>query len=425
MQHRTSMPFPRRAIPPLIRIEQKLSREHLPDVRESVRARLLESSCLRSVKNGSRIAITAGSRGLGGFNELLAGTIDAVKAAGGEPFIIPAMGSHGGATAEGQTEILKRFGVTEESLGVSIRSTMQTQQLGPTETGAVAHLDQIAAGADGIIVLGRVKTHPENTAGVASGLLKMVTVGLGKQAGAQEAHSHGLWESVKAVPKLTMSRAKILCGVSVVENAYREPVVFEIVPPAYEAFKEADERLLKTAKQHVAKIPFNQLDVLVVDELGKSISGTGMDLNVIGKWRVEGGSREPDFHRIVALSLTYPSLGNGLGIGLADFTTRRFMNDYDPDVTYTNLLTASEPDVMNTSEGPLPLALSCDREAIEVALYSSLARSGPRICRIKNTACLHEIWVSEALLDEVKADSNLQIMDQPRPLEFNNKGDLF
>jgi hypothetical protein len=222
-----------------------------------------------------------------------------------------------------------------------------------------------------------------------------------------------------------MSRAKILCGVSVVENAYREPVVVEIVPPAYEAFKEADERLLKTAKQHVAKIPFKQLDVLVVDELGKSISGTGMDLNVIGKWRVEGGSREPDFRRIVALSLTYPSLGNGLGIGLADFTTKRLMNDYDPDVTYTNLLTASEPDVMNTSEGPLPLALPCDREAIEVALYSSLAGSTPRICRIKSTACLHELWVSEPLLNEVQDNKNLEIVDQPRSLEFNDKGDLF
>jgi hypothetical protein len=419
------MSFPRRAIPPLIRVEQKLSHEHLPDVRESARAQLLESGCLRAVKNGSRIAITAGSRGLGGFRELLAGVIDAVKAAGGEPFIIPAMGSHGGATAEGQTEILKRFGVTEESLGVGIRSTMHTQQLGPSETGAVAHLDQIAAEADGIIVLGRVKTHPENTAGVASGLLKMVTVGLGKQAGAQEAHSHGLWESVKAVPKLTMNRAKILCGVSVVENAYREPVVVEIVPPAYDAFREADERLLKTAKQHVAKIPFKQLDALIVDELGKSISGTGMDLNVIGKWRVEGGSHEPDFRRIVALSLTYPSLGNGLGIGLADFTTKRFMNDYDPDVTYTNLLTASEPEMMNTNEGPLPLALSCDREAIEVALYSSLAGSVARICRIKNTACLHEMWVSEPLLEDVKANSNLEIVDQPKPLEFNHRGDLF
>lgn len=419
------MAFPRRAIPPLIRVEQKLSREHLPDVQESVRAQLRESGCLRSVKKGSRIAITAGSRGLGGFRELLAGVVDAVKAAGGEPFIIPAMGSHGGATAEGQTEILKRFGITEDSLGVVIRSTLQTQQLGASDTGAVAHLDQIAAEADGIIVLGRVKTHPENTAGVASGLLKMVTVGLGKQAGAQEAHSHGLWESVKAVPKLTMARAKILCGVSVVENAYRQPVVVEIVPPAYEAFKKADERLLKTAKQHVAKLPFKQLDVLIVDELGKSISGTGMDLNVIGKWRIEGGSHDPDFRRIVALSLTYPSLGNGLGIGLADFTTKRFMNDYDPDVTYTNLLTASEPDVMNTSEGPLPLALSCDREAIEVALYSSLAGSAPRICRIKNTASLHEIWVSEPLLQDVKENSDLEIVDRPRPLEFNDKGDLF
>ena len=422
---RKIMPYPRRQIPPLARIKQNLPTDHINDVRGEVCRRLLAAELRKYVRKGSRIAITAGSRGMGGFVELLVGISDAIKSLGGEPFIIPAMGSHGGATAEGQVEILKRLGVTEESIGVPIKATMQTHAIGTSNTGAIAHLDHLAAEADGIIVLGRTKTHPENREGVASGLLKMVTVGLGKQIGAQEAHTHGLWPSVEAVPEVTMAKAKILCGIAVVENAFRQPVEIEIVPATYESFKDADQRLLKTAKPHVADVPFHQLDLLIVDELGKNISGTGMDLNVIGKWRMTGGAHDPDFRRIVVLSLTPESLGNGLGIGLADFTTRRFVEEYDDGVTYVNLLTASEPGAMNTMEGPLPLALENDRDAIEVALFSALASPKPRVCRIKNTACLDELWISEALLSEVEEDNELKVMAGLAAVEFDAQGNLF
>src|SRR5205085_8965280 len=217
----------------------------------------------------------------------------------------------------------------------------------------------------------------------------------------------------------------ILFGVAVVENAFRRLVLIEVVPPVYDAFKEADERLLEAAKPHVARLPFRQLDLLVVDELGKNISGTGMDLNVIGDWRMKGGAHEPDFRRIAVLSLTHASLGNGLGIGLADFTTRRFMEEYDAAVTYVNLLTAIEPGAPNTREGPMPLALPSDREAMEVALFSSLASERPRVCRIANTARLDEFWVSEALLEEVGQDDSLSVEDEPAPVEFDGAGNLF
>lgn len=422
---RKTMPFPAHPAPALARVKQRLSSEHVPDVRNETRQRLFDAGLRDKIKPGDRIAITAGSRGIGGFVELLCGIVDAIQAAGGKPFIIPAMGSHGGAVPKGQTEILKLLGVTPDTVAAPIRATMETVGLGTSETGAIAHLDSIAAKADGIIVLGRVKTHPENTEGVASGLLKMVTIGLGKQIGAQEAHSHGLWKSVKAVPQLTMARSKILFGVAVVENAFRQPVVIEVVPANYEAFKEADIRLLETAKQHFSKIPFQQLDLLIVDEIGKNISGTGMDLNVIGRWRLEGGAHEPDFRRIVALSLTTPSLGNGLGIGLADFTTERLMEEYDPAVTFVNLLTATEPDSTNPREGPMPLALPSDREAIGVALYSALASAQPRVCRIKNTSALDEFWVSEALLEEVSQNPNLSVEQPPEPMAFDADGNLF
>src|ERR1043165_3190500 len=425
LQEKLTIPFPRRPLPPLAHVAQLLPRDHIDDVRAETKQRLLQSGFLNSLKPDARIAITAGSRGMGGFVELIAGIVDAVKATGGQPFIIPAMGSHGGATEAGQTEILQRLGVTEATTGAPIHATMHTHALGNSDTGAIAHLDSLAADADGVIVLARTKTHPENTAGVASGLLKMVTVGLGKQAGAQEAHTHGLWPSVNAVPQLTMAHAKILCGVAVVENGFRQPVIINVVPPHYDAFHDSDEQLLEAAKPHVAKIPFQQLDLLIVDELGKNISGTGMDLNVIGNWRMSGGPPQPDYRRIVVLSLTRESLGNGLGIGLADFTTQRFMDEYDPAVTYVNLLTATEPNAMNTREGPLPLAIASDKEAIEIALFSSLAGTSPRICRIKSTARLDEFWVSEALLEEVSQSENLSQVEQPEPVGFDQKGNLF
>ena len=420
-----TMEFPRRHAPNVARVKQYLPTEHVGDVRKETARRLIDAGLPARVKQGDRIAITAGSRGVGGFAELLAGMVDAVKTCGGKPFIFPAMGSHGGAVAEGQSEILHRLGVSEKTAGAPIHAGMETRALGTAENGAVAHLDQIASDADGILVLGRVKTHPESIGELASGLLKMVTIGLGKQAGAQQAHNHGLWESVRAVPELVLAQAKILFGVAVVENGYRQPAVIEVVPPTYEAFLEADLRLLKIAKSHLATLPFQQLDVLVLDEIGKNISGAGMDPNIVGRWRVaDNRPHTLDFRRLVSLSITPPSLGNGIGIGLSDFTTRRAVDAYDPNVTYVNILTATEPGG-NTREGPVPLALPTDRDAIEVALYSSLAAEKPRLCRIQNTDALDEFWVSEGLLDEVSQNPKLTITAPPAPMAFDPAGNLF
>jgi hypothetical protein len=420
-----TMLLPRRAIPDMARVRQKFPSRHIPDVRSDTREKLLAAGLAGKIRRGARIAITAGSRGIGGFRDLIAGISEGIRAAGGIPFIVPAMGSHGGATSKGQTEILRRLGITEKTVNAPVRATMETVPLGKSKSGAVAHVDRFAAGADGIIVLGRVKTHPESATGLASGLLKMTTIGLGKQVGAQQAHSHGLWESVRAVPRLTMAKAKVLFGVAVVENAYRQPVVIEVVSGDYEAFLDADERLLKVAKPLLAKIPFQDLDLLIVDEIGKTISGSGMDLNVIGHWRARGGRGEPNYNykRIVALSLTRGSLGNGLGLGLADFTTQRLLKDYDPEVTYLNLLTATEPN-STCREGPVPLALGNDLEAIEVGLYSSLAGENPRVCRIKSTAGLEELWVSKALLSEVKSNPKLAVLDGPAQMCFDRTGNL-
>jgi hypothetical protein len=420
---REHIDYPRLALPPMVKVRRKLPGEHVPDPRREVRQQLLDLGLREQVGAGAKIAITAGSRGLGGLVEILAGIVDAVKEAGGEPFVIPAMGSHGGAVAEGQSEILRLLGVTEEAVGAPIRATMDTVILGNAKNGAAVHLDRLAADAAGIIVLGRTKTHPESADKLASGLLKMTTIGLGKQRGAQEAHSHGLWESVRQVPKVAMAKSRILFGVSIVENGYRQPMVIEVVPANYDAFLKADQRLLEVAKPHVAKLPFSKLDLLIVDEIGKTISGSGMDLNVIGHVRATGKPKrgEPEITRIAALSLTQPSLGNGLGIGLADFTTQRFLHAYDPAVSYVNLLTAMEPG-STTHEGPVPLALASDREAIEVALYSAIPQSVPRVCRIPNTGRLDEMWVSEPLLAEL--DGGIAVESGPGALPFDADGNL-
>ena len=406
----------------MVPVTQALPSAHIANPREYVRDRLLQAGLREKVTAGSQIAITAGSRGIGDFVELISGIADAVRIAGGEPFLIPAMGSHGGATAEGQQEILRRLGVTSDRIRAEIRATMETVSYGVSSNGAVAHLDLHAANADGIIVLGRTKTHPESAGELASGLLKMCTVGLGKQAGAQEAHSHGLWDSVRQVPKLQLAKSKILLGIAIVENGYRQPAVIEVVPATYEAFLEADVRLLRTAKTHLAKLPFDELDLLVVDELGKNISGAGMDPNVIGH-REKNSTPSPDYKRLAVLSLTYPSLGNALGIGMADFTTDRCVRDMDRDVTYINLLTATEPGG-NTREGAIPVAYPCDRDVLEVALFSSLAGINPRVCRIRNTASLGRFWVSEALLTEVRANEKLTIESPPEPFSFDAEGNL-
>jgi len=420
-----TMKYPRCSLPNVALVTQHLPADHIPDVRRHTCESLLNAGLHERVKPGAHIAITAGSRGMGGFVELLGGVADAIKAAGGEPFLIPAMGSHGGATPEGQTEILHRLGAEEAATGAPIHAAMETVPLGTADNGAIAHLDRCAHDADGIIVLGRVKTHPEYDPRIASGLLKMVTIGLGKQAGAQSAHNHKLWDSVLAVPRITLAQANILFGVAVVENGHRQPLVIEVVPATYEAFHEADTRLLDMARAHVATIPFDSLDLLVVDELGKDISGSGMDLNVIGRWRATGrGEPVPNFRRIVALSLTSPSLGNGLGIGLADFTTQRFLDAYDPAVSYMNLLTATEPG-STTREGPLPLALPTDREAIEVGLYAALPGPAPRLCRIRNTSHLAQFWVSEALVEEARQNPRLTVAGLLAPMQFDPAGNLF
>jgi len=402
------------------RVRQKFPADRIVDIEGTVRERLRAGRIGERVRPGAKIAITASSRGTNGTDRILRAIAAEVRACGGEPFLVPAMGSHGGATAEGQIAILAAEGITEESIGVPIRATMETAFLGVSTTGAEAHFDRNAFDADGTIVLSTVKLHPELRTDIGSGLCKMTAVGLGKQRGADTIHAHGLHDSILAVADITLAKANVILGVASVMNAYRQPCIIEVVPP--ERFYETDCRLLNVARERHPRLPYAELDLLVVDWMGKNITGAGMDPNVIGWWRQHGGARDVNYRRIVTLDLTPESLGNGIGIGMADFTTQRLIHKIDWQATYVNILTAGHPDIRPIM-GFQPLALPSDRAAIEMGLRS-VAVPNPRVARIRATNALEEFRISDSLVAETASNPSLEIVSDPEPWPFDAEGNL-
>ncbi len=416
------MDYPRVKLPRVARIKQYMPDDHIDDVRSHVIERFRSSGVLDRVPKGKRVAITAGDRGFAQYKELTHGVIDAIREAGGEPFLFNSVGSHGAATVEGQRRILEAYGYTPEEFGVPVEVTMETVCLGKAENGAEAHFNKAAYEAGATVIISQVQVHPVLTEGIASGLMKMVTIGCGAQAGPAWAHSHKLADSVRLVPKVTIPNSNIIGGVALVQNGYDQLHTVEVVTP--EKFEETDERLLILQKSIMRVIPFDDLHVLVIDRIGKDITGSGMDPNVIGFWRIKGGPHVPNFRRIVVLDITDRSFGNGIGVGLADFTTQRLASKFDWKACYINLLTGRDPDGRLT-EGQLPLALQDDREAMEVALYSSLPEGSeepPRLVRIRDTRHLATMYVSEALLAEAKQNPSVTIIDEPREMPFDEHG---
>ncbi|CAA9280952.1 MAG: Iron-sulfur cluster-binding protein [uncultured Chloroflexi bacterium] len=404
-------------LPRVARIRQRFPAEHITDVRAAVREAILGSDARVCVRPGARLALTAGSRGITQIPEILAACVATLRELGAEPFIVPAMGSHGGATAEGQREVLEGYGITEERTGAPIRATMEVVEVGRTPLGVPVYMDRNAFEADGVVVCGRVKAHTAFKAPIESGLCKMLAVGLGKQRGAETMHNAGLATTIPEAARVSIAAGKVSLGLAIVENAADEPFHVRAVAP--EQFHAADEELLRLSNGLLPRIPFEQLDVLVVDWIGKNISGSGMDPNVIGMWRRLGGERKPDYRRIVVRDVTPESHGNALGVGWADFTTRRLVEQIDYQAMLMNSVTANAPDVAR-----VPLALPADREAIQVAIKTSAATGPVRLARVHSTLRLEELYVSEALLDEVRANPQLEVLEDPAPLAFDGSGGL-
>jgi hypothetical protein len=356
---------------------------------------------------------------------ILRATCDSLKALGANPFIVPAMGSHGGATAEGQVQVLARYGVTPASMDVPVLSSMETVEIGRMGWGLPVLVDRHAYEADHIVLVNRVKPHTNFRCHVESGLMKMLVIGLGKHQGALLAHRAavdvGLDRMVPEVGRYSLSKLPILFGLGAVENARHQTARVQAMLP--EELEETEARLLKEAWHLLGRIPFDFLHLLIVDEIGKDISGTGMDPNVIGRMYVfpNDEPKSPRYVRILVRDLTPTTAGNAVGMGLADFGTRRLASKVNFHYTYTNALTGLSP-----MRSKLPIIFETDREAIQGALLT-IGLTGPpdaKVARIRNTLALEYLQASEALLPEIQARPDLEILDGPHEFRFTEAGEL-
>jgi hypothetical protein len=412
-----AMPFPR-----MVRVRQTFPRPSLADIPGGVGQAL--GAARLPVKRGDTVAVGAGSRGIANIDVVVKATADYLKDLGARPFIFPAMGSHGGATAEGQRSVLAHYGITESTMGCEIRAGMDVVQVGEA-LGLPVWLDRIAAEADWIGLVNRVKPHTDFKGSIESGLFKMMTIGLGKYKGAIQYHranvNHGYETVITAVGREMLAKARIGFGLGIVENGYDETAKVEAFAAA--GLEAGERRLLKDAREWMARLPFSPIDVLVVEEIGKNISGAGMDTNVIGRPSNphEPFPADPRILWIVALDLTEESYGNATGIGNADFTTRRLVEKIDMKPTLINCITACAP-----TGAKIPATYDTDREAVETAL-SCIGLTAPesaRVIRIRNTLMLGEIECSEALLPEIGKRPDLDVVRAVQPLAFDATGQI-
>ena len=375
------------------------------------------------IKQGTSTVITLGSRGIRGVDSVSRGLVRGIRNRGSRCTAVAAMGSHGGATSEGQRKLLAHLGITEESIGAPILTDMDVVELGRTPSGLIAYCDRNAAECDGILVINRIKPHTGFAEPFGSGMLKMLAVGLGKVPGAAQIHRQGpaqMAQAIEDIARVFIDSGKVIGGLAIIENAYDETA--EIVAVRPEEMIEKEKELFQRAKAMMPRLPVEDIDVLIVDEIGKNYSGSGMDVNVIGRWRLPGMPEptSPRVQRIVALRLSPESDGNAQGVGLADFVTRRLVDTMDPVNTYMNTITSTF-----LQRGFIPITMPTDRDAIAAAL-ASLAlpdASYARIVRIPNTLHLDRLWVSEPLLPELRGRSEITV-GSSGPLRFTADGML-
>lgn len=409
-------------LPKMATISQVFPSNRLVDVAGSLRKELNRSMISERVRPGMRIAVTVGSRGLADLPILVQGIVSELKRLGAKPFVIPAMGSHGGATAEGQEDVLANLGVTPESAGCPIVSSMEVVEIGRLANGLPVYMDKHAFEADGIVVLNRVKPHTAFRGNNESGIVKMLTIGLGKQKGAEACHAYSfkyMAEHIVLMAEQILATNKILFGIATVENAYDQ--IIKIAAAAPEEFIEIDRQLLLEAKANMASLPFKQIDVLVLDRIGKDISGDGMDPNITGRYPTPYATGGPEIAKMVVLDLTERTHGNANGMGTADFATRRLVNKTNFPMTYANGLTS-------TVVGPthMPTILECDQDALLAAIKTCNAKdqSKARVVRIADTLHLGKLQISEALLEEALKLPGVTLLSESQELGFDEAGNL-
>ncbi|MDR3591169.1 MAG: lactate racemase domain-containing protein [Negativicutes bacterium] len=411
------------AIPEVIRIRQKFERPVIADVVAELKAKLQAKTALENIRPGQTVAITIGSRGITNMPLLIKTLVEEVKRRGGVPFMVPAMGSHGGATAEGQRDMIIGMGYTEAYIGAPIKSDMDPVQVGTSSNGLPVYFDRNAHAADWTIVANRIKPHTSFRGPIESGLQKMITIGLGKQKGADFCHELGFDSMAANVPlmaEVSLAKANILLGVGVLENPFHESCRIELLDN--QEIASLEPALQEEAKRLSPRIHFVKLDAIIIDEIGKNISGTGFDTNVIGRYNSTAASGGPDVKRVAVLDITDVSHGNGNGLGMADFTTKRAFDKFSFEQTYPNSLTSTVPLTVK-----IPMVLKSDKQAVQACIKSSnrLDKENVTLLRMKNTNDLAELEVSTVLRAYVEDHPQLEVVSEPYKLVFDAKGNLF
>jgi hypothetical protein len=407
------MNFPR-----MCRIRQLFEVDRVEDPRATAKQAVAWLLTHANVRPGQTVAITGGSRGIANIARITAGAVAALREAGLQPFVVPAMGSHAGGTAGGQEAVLRHYGVTEDRIGAPVRSSVETVDAGQTKQGIPLTMDKLAACADHILLINRVKPHTNFVGPVESGLAKMLMIGLGKPVGAARYHRafarFGFTEVIQSAVPTLLERFPVLGGLAVIENALDETA--RIVPLRAREILEREPALLEEAKRRMARLPFDTLDLLIVDRMGKDISGVGMDTNVVGRGR-PGAQIEVIFAR----DLTPASEGNAAGIGMVDVTVKRLTGKMNPRATFLNCSTA-----LHLNLARVPYAFDTDREALEAALnsISAPALADARVVWIRDTLALSELEVSEALLGEIAGRKDIARSGEPHDIRFHPDGSL-
>ncbi|MGE5673059.1 MAG: lactate racemase domain-containing protein [Mycobacterium leprae] len=412
--------FERGTLPRWAEVRYQIDPTEITDVDAAVETALSKVS--GRIRPGQTVCLTVGSRGIDRIAEVARAMVTQIRQLGAEVFIIPAMGSHGGATAEGQLEVLASYGVTPESMGCDIRASMETACIGEVEGGVPVFVDRYAYEADVIIPMNRVKPHTDFHGPVESGLLKMIAIGLGKQKGADTFHAQGFAEFHRLIPavgRYTIAKLNIPFGVALVENGHARLSMIEAVES--ERIWEREQELLQTARERMARLPIKALDVLILDYIGKDISGLGMDSNVVGRYYTGPTGTGPDIQRIIVRDLTPDTEGNAVGIGMADVALSQAVRKMDIEKTYMNCITAKTPEGARVA-----LTVDTDREAVAVALACSLkvTTEQARIVRLRDTKHLDRFYATESLLPELLATGRCEVVGELHAIQFDEQGML-
>jgi hypothetical protein len=411
-------------LPRMVRVRQKFESVEVDDVAGEVIEQFKDPALRAKIKPGMKIAVGCGSRGIANVAECARTVIDQLKALGAEPFIFPAMGSHGSASAEGQVKVLDSLGINEKSMGCPIKSSMDVVELGQLDNGMPVYFDRHAAEADAVALVCRVKAHTNFRAPIESGIVKMLVIGMGKIRGASTVHWYGFDAFIDVLPATAqhvMQKINFLFGVAMVENAEDRTALVEVVPG--DRVLEREPELLSLSRQWMPRLQFDDIDVVIVDRMGKNITGAGMDPNIMGRnARGTKWDAVPRIKKIAVLGLTPETDGNATGVGMADVITMRLFRQFDPAKTYANVIAATLLD-----GAAIPMIMNTDREAVQLAA-KTIPQTRPEeatFVHIPNTLEIVEIDVSENLLPYIKANPDrFEIIGEPRPLDFDAEGNL-